>query len=212
MTSIELHTWRTPNGYKVSIMLEELGLPYSVHAVDISKNEQFDPNFLAISPNNKIPAILDPDGPGGKPLAVFETGAIMFYLAEKTGSPLFPTHGEARYKTMQWLMWQMGGFGPMLGQAHHFRRFAKEQIPYAIDRYTDETRRLYGVMDKQLGQSEYLAGDAYSIADIASYPWAARHEWQGIDLNDMPNVKRWYDQLGRRPAVQKGMTVPMPSS
>jgi len=132
MTSIELHTWRTPNGYKVSIMLEELGLPYSVHAVDISKNEQFDPNFLAISPNNKIPAILDPDGPGGKPLAVFETGAIMFYLAEKTGSPLFPAHGEARYKTMQWLMWQMGGFGPMLGQAHHFRRFAKEQIPYAI--------------------------------------------------------------------------------
>jgi GST-like protein len=204
--TIELYTWSTPNGRKISIALEELGLAYRVHPINISKDEQFAPAFLKISPNNKIPAIVDPQGPDGEALALFESGAILIYLAEKTGR-LLPAAARARYEALQWLMWQMGGFGPMLGQAHHFRRFAKEQIPYAIDRYSNEARRLYGVLDNRLGQADFVAGD-YGIADIAIFPWAARHEWQGIALEEFPNVKRWYDAIAARPAVQKGMAVP----
>ncbi|HZY22769.1 MAG: glutathione S-transferase family protein [Microvirga sp.] len=203
---IELHTWSTPNGRKVSIMLEELGLPYSVHPVNIGKDEQFRPEFLAISPNNKIPAIVDPDGPGGKRFALFESGAILIYLGEKT-ERLIPTDPATRYAALQWLMFQMGGLGPMLGQTHHFLRAAPEPVPYAIKRYKDETRRLYGVLDKRLAEAEHLAGE-YSIADVASYPWVARHEWHQIELGDFPNVKRWYDAIGARPAVQRGMKVP----
>lgn len=205
--SIALYTWSTPNGYKVSIALEELGLPYTVHPINITQDEQFDPAFLKISPNNKIPAIVDPEGPGGKPLALFESGAILLYLAEKTGR-LMPSEPRAHWTAMQWLMWQMGGFGPMLGQAHHFLRFAKEDVPYAKQRYAGETRRLYGVLDKRLGEAEWLAGADYSMADIATFPWAGRHEWQQIDLADFPNVKRWFDAMAARPAVQRGRVVP----
>ena len=204
---IDLYTWKTPNGRKVSIMLEELALPYETHTVNIGQDEQFAPDFLAISPNNKIPAIVDPEGPDGAPISLFETGAILLYLAEKSGR-FMPQEARARQLANQWLMWQMGGFGPMLGQAHHFRRFAKEQVPYAIERYTNETRRLYGVLDRRLGEADYLAGEDYSVADIATYPWAARHEWHGMDLADFPNVKRWYDAIGARPAVERGMAVP----
>jgi len=204
--TIELYTWSTPNGRKISIALEELGLAYSVHPINITKDEQFAPDYLKISPKNKIPAIDDPQGPDGKPISVFESGAILIYLAEKTGKML-PQEVRARYTALQWLMWQMGGFGPMAGQAHHFRRFAKEQIPYAIDRYSNETRRLYGVLDKRLDEADYVAGD-YSIADIAIFPWAARHEWQGVALEEFPAVKRWYDALAARPAVVKGMAIP----
>jgi GSH-dependent disulfide-bond oxidoreductase len=203
---IDLYTWSTPNGRKVSIMLEEVGLPYRVHAVNIGKDEQFRPEFLAISPNNKIPAIVDEEGPGGKRLSLFESGAILIYLGEKTGR-LIPKDPATRFAALQWLMFQMGGLGPMLGQTHHFLRQAKEEVPYAINRYKTETRRLYGVLDKRLGEAEYLAGE-YSIGDVASYPWVARHEWHQIELADFPNVKRWYDALGARPAVQKGMQVP----
>ena len=204
--TIELYTWSTPNGRKISIALEELGLDYSVHPINIGKGEQHAPDFLKISPNNKIPAIVDPEGPDGAPISLFESGAILMYLADKTGK-LMPEVPRARYEALQWLMWQMGNYGPMLGQAHHFRRFAKEKIPYAIDRYTNETRRLYGVLDKRLKEVEYVAGD-YSIADIATFPWAARHEWHGIALEDFANVKRWYDAIAARPAVAKGMAVP----
>ncbi len=204
---IDLYTWTTPNGRKVSIMLEELGLDYRVHPINIGKGEQFAPDFLKISPNNRIPAIVDSDGPGGKPLALFESGAILIYLADKTGR-FYPTEPVARYTVLQWLMWQMGGFGPMLGQAHHFRRAAPEPIPYAIDRYTNEAKRLYGVIDGRLGEAEYLGGDEYTIADIITYPWTARHEWHAVDLAEFPSVKRWYDQVGARPAVQRGMAVP----
>ena len=204
--TIDFYTWSTPNGRKVSIALEELGLDYAAHPVNITKDEQFAPDFLKISPNNKIPAIVDPQGPDGEPISVFETGAILLYLAEKTGQ-LVPDDPCDRNAVMQWLMWQMGGFGPMLGQAHHFRRFAPEQIPYAINRYSNEAGRLYGVLDKRLEEVEYLAGD-YSVADIATFPWAARHEWQGIVLDDFPQVKRWYDAIAARPAVEKGMAVP----
>ncbi len=205
--TLDLYTWTTPNGRKLSIALEELELPYRVHPINIGKGEQHTPEFLAISPNNKIPALVDPEGPGGEPIALFESGAILLYLAEKTGR-LMPTEPVARLAALQWLMWQMGGFGPMLGQAHHFRRFAQEKIPYAIDRYTSETRRLYGVLDKRLAEAEFLAGEEYSMADIATFPWAARHEWHGIELADFPQVKRWYDQLAARPAVERGMAVP----
>ncbi len=204
--TIELYTWSTPNGRKVSIALEEMDLGYNTHPIDITKDEQFDADFLKISPNNKIPAIVDPEGPDGAPFALFETGAILIYLAEKTGRFL-PQDAKTRHLCMQWLMWQMGGFGPMLGQAHHFRRFAPEQIPYAVERYTKETARLYRVLDGRLGAAAYLAGD-YTIADMATYPWAARHEWQGIVLEDYPNVKRWYDELAARPGVARGMAVP----
>ncbi len=204
--TIELYTWSTPNGRKVSIALEEMDLGYNTHPINITKDEQFDPDFLKISPNNKIPAIVDPEGPDGAPFTLFETGAILIYLAEKTGRFL-PQDAKTRYVCLQWLMWQMGGFGPMLGQAHHFRRFAPEQIPYAVERYTKETARLYRVLDGRLGEAAYLAGD-YTIADMATYPWAARHEWQGIALEDYPNVKRWYDEIAARPGVARGMAVP----
>jgi GST-like protein len=204
---IDLYTWTTPNGRKVSIMLEELGLAYRVHKIDISKGDQFTPAFVAINPNSKIPAITDEEGPDGKPFTLFESGAILIYLAEKAGK-LLPKDARGRYATLQWLMFQMGGVGPMFGQCHHFRRAAPEPIPYAIDRYTNETNRLYGVMDKRLGETPYLSGDAYTIADIATYPWVARHEWQTVDLAQYPNVKRWFDGIGARPAVARGMAVP----
>ncbi|HVI49642.1 MAG TPA: glutathione S-transferase N-terminal domain-containing protein [Candidatus Sulfotelmatobacter sp.] len=204
---IDLYTWGTPNGRKISVLLEELGQPYRVIPVDITKNEQFRPEFLAVSPNNKIPAITDPDGPGGQPLHLFESGAILVYLAEKHGRFL-PKEGRGRAHTLQWLMWQMGGFGPMLGQAHHFRRFAPEQVPYAINRFTKETERLYGVLETQLGQTDYVAGE-YSIADMAIYPWTQRHDWQGIDLSLYPNIERWRTKLAARPAVVKGMSIPV---
>ena len=205
---IDLYTWGTPNGRKVSVMLEEVGLPYRVHAIDIGKGEQFAPDFLAISPNNKIPAMVDDDGPGGKPLSMFESGAMLLYLARKTGRFL-PADEVGHFQVMQWLMFQMGGVGPMFGQAHHFRRFAKEDVPYARDRYTEETRRLYGVMDGRLGRSAYLANDDYSIADIATFPWVARYEWHGIEFEaDYPHVWRWYRTIEARPAVKRGFAVP----
>ena len=204
---IDLYSWGTPNGRKISVALEELGLKYQVFPINISKDEQFAPDFLKISPNNKIPAIVDHEPPwGGGPYSLFESGAILVYLADKTGK-LIPPGPKGRYDCLQWLMFQMGGLGPMLGQAHHFRRFAPEQLPYAIKRYTDECARLYRVMDKRLGEAAYLAGD-YSIADIASYPWITRHEWQGQSLADYPNLKRWYDAIAARPAVKRGFEVP----
>jgi GST-like protein len=203
---IELYTWPTPNGHKVHIMLEETGLSYNIHPIDISAGDQFDPEFLKISPNNKMPAIVDPEGPGGEPISLFESGAILIYLAEKTGRFL-PEEPRARYETLQWLMWQMGGLGPMLGQTHHFRQYAPEQIPYAVDRYTNEARRLYNVADRRLGETRFLAGDDYTIADIASFPWTRSHERQGIDLKDHPNVERWFDEIAARPAVERGVKV-----
>jgi GST-like protein len=203
---IDIYTWTTPNGRKVSIMLEETGLPYRVHAIDISKGDQFKPEFVAINPNSKIPAIVDADGPDGKPISVFESGAILIWLAEKTGQLLSPDK-RRRSEALQWLMFQMGGVGPIFGQAHHFRKFAPEPVPYAIERYTKEAQRLYGVLDRRLGEAAYLAGD-YSIADMATYPWVARHEWQGVSLDNHPNVKRWFEAIGARPAVQRGMAVP----
>ena len=204
---IDLYTWSTPNGRKISIMLEELGLDYRVFPIDITKGDQFAPDFLAISPNNKIPAIVDHQAPDGERLALFESGAILIYLAETYGRFL-PQGLRPRLEALQWLMFQMGGVGPMFGQAHHFRRFAPEKLPYAIDRYTGETRRLYGVMDKRLADHAFLAGEEYGIADIATYPWAARHEWQGVALSEFANVERWYDVIGSRPAVRKGYAVP----
>ena len=204
---ITLHTWGTPNGRKVSIALEELDLAYEVKTVDITKGEQFAPEFLAISPNNKIPAIVDSVGPDGQPIALFESGAILIYLAEKTGR-LLPTHPRARLDVLQWLMMQMGSIGPMMGQTHHFLRFAPEPVPYAKKRYTDETLRLYGVLERQLERHEWLAADAYTIADIATFPWIARHEWQHVDLAKFPAVKRWFDAIAARPAVDRGMRVP----
>jgi GST-like protein len=202
---IDLYFWHTSNGRKISIMLEELGLPYKVHSINIGKGDQFTPDYVAINPNSKIPAIVDPEGPDGKPITLFESGAILIYLADKTGRFL-PTAPRARYETLQWLMFQMGGVGPMFGQAHHFRRSASEQVPYGIERYTKETRRLYGVMNKRLADVAYLSTD-YSIADIATFPWCARYEWQGVDLGEFPNVKRWYDAIAARPAVARGMAV-----
>jgi GST-like protein len=202
---IDLYTWPTPNGHKIHIALEELSLPYAVHAVDIGEGDQFKPEFLKISPNNRIPAIVDQDGPKGKPLALFESGAILIYLAEKTGKLLAPK-GNARYAALQWLMFQMASIGPMLGQAHHFRTYAPEKIPYAIERYTNEAKRLYGVLDRRLGEAEYLAGD-YGIADIATYPWLRYWERQGVVLSDYPNVQRWFQAIEARPAVQRGVQV-----
>jgi len=203
---IDLYTWTTPNGRKVSIMLEELGLPYRVHPIDIGKGDQFKPEYVAINPNSKIPAMVDPDGPEGTPLRMMESGAILIYLAEKTGRFL-PQAGSARYAVLEWLMFQMGGVGPIFGQVHHFLRAAKEPVPYAIERYGKETRRLYGVLNARLAQAEYLAGE-YSIADIATYPWVARYEWHKTHLEDFPNVKRWFDAISARPAVERGMKVP----
>jgi GST-like protein len=203
---IEFYTWTTPNGRKVSIMLEETGLPYRVHPIDISKGDQFTPEFVAINPNSKIPAIVDDEGPDGNPVAIFESGAILIWLAEKSGK-LLPAEKRGRIVALEWLMFQMAGVGPMFGQAHHFRRFAPEPVPYAIERYTTETARLYGVLERRLEEVPYLAGD-YSIADIATFPWVARHEWQGVAIDDYPSVKRWFAEIGARPAVQRGMLVP----
>jgi GST-like protein len=202
---IDLYTWTTPNGRKVSIMLEELGLPYRVHAVNIGQGDQFKPEYLRINPNGKIPSIVDPDGPDSKPIAMMESGAILIYLARKTGK-LLPA-GRKEYETLQWLMFQMGGVGPMFGQVHHFLRAAKEQVPYAIERYSKETKRLYGVLNERLKANDYLSGE-YSIADVATYPWVARYEWHKTDLDDFPAVKRWFDTISARPAVKKGMAVP----
>ncbi|MEY3252272.1 MAG: hypothetical protein RL227_1245 [Pseudomonadota bacterium] len=203
---IEVYSWPTPNGHKVHIMLEECGLPYRVHPVDIGTGAQFAPEFLAISPNNKIPAITDADGPDGAPISLFESGAILLYLAGKTGRFL-PAGTAARYEALQWLMFQMGGVGPMLGQAHHFRIYAPEKIPYAVDRYTNEAKRLYGVMNKRLAQSKYLGGAEYGVADMAVYPWLRSWKNQGIDWNDHPHLRGWFDEIGARPAVQRGCEV-----
>jgi GST-like protein len=203
---IDVYSWATPNGHKVHIMLEECGLPYRAHPVNIGTGEQFEPEFLAISPNNKIPAITDPDGPDGEPISLFESGAILLYLAGKTGKFL-PDSVRGRYEVLQWLMFQMGGVGPMLGQAHHFRLYAPEKLPYAIDRYTNEAKRLYGVMDKRLAKSKYIAGPAYTIADIAIFPWLRSWKNQGIDWADYPHLKGWFDEIAARPAVQRGVEV-----
>ena len=203
---IDLYTWTTPNGRKVSIMLEEVGLPYKAIPINISQGDQFKPDYLKINPNGKIPSIVDPDGPGGKPYAMMESGAILVYLAGKAGK-LLPKSERGKYDALQWLMFQMGHVGPMFGQVHHFLRAAKEPVPYAIERYTKEKDRLYGVLDKRLGEHKYLAGE-YSIADIATYPWVARYEWHKTNLADFPNVKRWFDAISARPAVQRGMKVP----
>ena len=199
---IDLYTWTTPNGRKVSIALEEFGLPYTSHPVDIGKDEQFKPEFLKIAPNNRIPAIVDRDNN----LALMESGAILIYLADKIGK-LLAKDGEQRYRTIEWLMWQMGGVGPMLGQAHHFLRFNVGKAPYAEERYAKEAQRLYGVLDRRLAGREFIV-DTYSIADIATWPWISRFEWQKIDLAQFPNVKRWYTAIAQRPAVQKGYKVP----
>jgi GST-like protein len=203
---IELYSWATPNGHKVHIMLEECGLPYRVHAVDIGQGQQFEADFLAISPNNKIPAITDPDGPEGAPISLFESGAILLYLAGKTGRFL-PASTAGKYEVLQWLMFQMGGVGPMLGQAHHFRIYAPEKVPYAIDRYTNEAKRLYGVMNKRLAKSTYIGGPEYSIADMAIWPWLRSWKNQGIEWSDYPHLKGWYDEIGKRPAVQRAVEV-----
>jgi GST-like protein len=202
---IDLYTWPTPNGHKVHIMLEECALPYTVHAVDIQAGDQFSPEFLAISPNNRIPAIVDSGGPDGKPISVFESGAILIYLAEKTGK-LLPQDVRGRTQVLEWLMWQMGGVGPMFGQANHFRSYAPEPIPYAIDRYTKEVRRLYGVLDKRLADHEYLAGD-YSIADLITYPWTLLYKRYEVDMAEFPHARRWQEAIGARPAVERGMAV-----
>jgi len=199
---IELYTFTTPNGRKASIMLEEVGLPYNVHKIDISKGDQFTPEFVAINPNSKIPAIVDTD----TDMKVFESGAILMYLADKTGQFL-PTETKARYLVIEWLMFQMGGVGPMFGQYNHFYRFAPEKIPYGIERYKKETLRLYSVLDTQLAKSEYLAGE-YSIADIATFPWIASYSFMDLTLDDHPNLKRWFETINQRPAVQKGMAIP----
>ena len=202
---IQLYTWATPNGKKVSVMLEELELPYEVHPINIAKGDQLKPEYLAINPNNKIPAIIDSDGPDGKPLKLFESGAILMYLAEKTGKFL-PQEMAKRYEVIQWLMFQMGGVGPMFGQANYFYRL-EEKVPFAVERYYKEAIRLYKVLEQTLGQRDYLAGD-YSIADIATYPWVGRHDGHNVKLEEFPNVKRWFETISQRPAVKRGMAVP----
>jgi len=203
---IELWSWPTPNGQKVHVALEELGLPYEVVPVNIGTGDQFKPEFLAITPNHRIPAIVDPDGPDGKPLALFESGAILIYLGEKTGR-LIPADPRARFICLQWLMFQMGGVGPMFGQYNHFADYAPEKLPYAVERYTNEVKRLTRVLDKRLGEAEWLAGSEYSIADIASFPWVRHANGRAVDLADYPNVKRWLDAIAARPAVQRGLAV-----
>ena len=203
---IEVYSWPTPNGHKVHVMLEECGLPYRAIPVNIGTGEQFAPDFLAISPNNKVPAITDPDGPDGQPISLFESGAILLYLAGKTGRFL-PSGTRQRYEVLQWLMFQMGTVGPMLGQAHHFRIYAPEKLPYAVERYTNEAKRLYGVIDRRLAKSRYIGGAEYSIADIAVFPWLRSWKNQGIDLVDYPQLKGWFDEVAARPAVQRGVAV-----
>jgi GSH-dependent disulfide-bond oxidoreductase len=204
---IDLYTWGTPNGRKVSIMLEECGLPYTTHKVNIGQNEQFTPDFLRMNPNGKIPAIRDSEGPDGKPYMMMESGAILIYLAGKTGK-FMPKSTVGKYDVLQWLMFQMASVGPMFGQVHHFLRAAPERVEYAVNRYTKEKDRLYAVMNKRLGESKFLAGDTYTIADIATYPWVSRFDYHQTNLADHPNVKRWFDGIAARPAVQRGMAVP----
>jgi len=203
---IDVYSWATPNGHKVHIMLEECGLEYRVHPINIGAGDQFGEDFLRISPNNKIPAIVDSDGPDGEPISLFESGAILLYLASKTGKFL-PEDVRGKYDALQWLMFQMGGVGPMLGQAHHFRIYAPEKIEYAVNRYTNEAKRLYGVIDKQLSNHAWLAGDSYSIADIATFPWLRSWQNQGVELSHYPHLKRWFDEIAARPAVQRGVEV-----
>ena len=203
---IDLYTWPTPNGHKIHIMLEECKLPYRVHAVNIGTGDQFQPDFLKISPNNKIPAMVDSDGPEGRPISLFESGAMLIYLAAKTGK-FMPKGDRAKYEVLQWLMFQMGGVGPMLGQAHHFRIYAPEKIEYAVNRYTNEAKRLYGVMDKRLHTSPWIGGKSYSIADMAIFPWLRSWQNQGIDWVDYPHLKAWFDKIAARPAVQKAVQV-----
>ena len=202
---IEMHYWPTPNGHKITIFLEEAGIPYEVRYVNIGRGEQFEPSFLKIAPNNRMPAIVDPEGPGGEPISVFESGAILQYLGRKFGR-FYPADERQRTEVDQWLFWQMGGLGPMAGQAHHFRRYAPEQIQYGIDRYTNEVNRLYGVMNRRLADRDYLAGD-YSIADMAAFPWVRPYRNQGQDLEEFPNLKRWFEAIAVRPAVQKAVEV-----
>jgi GST-like protein len=203
---IDVYTWATPNGHKVHIMLEECGLEYKVHPINIGAGDQFGEAFLKFSPNNKIPAIVDSDGPDGQPISLFESGAILLYLAGKTGKFL-PEDVRGKYEALQWLMFQMGGVGPMLGQAHHFRIYAPEKIEYAVNRYTNEAKRLYGVIDKQLSQHAWLAGDSYSVADIATFPWLRSWQNQGVELDDYPHLKRWFNEIAERPAVKRGVEV-----
>jgi GST-like protein len=203
---IDVYSWPTPNGHKVHIMLEECGLPYKALPVNIGTGEQFGTEFLRISPNNKIPALVDPDGPDGKPISLFESGAILVYLAGKTGKFL-PKGEREKFEVLQWLMFQMGGVGPMLGQAHHFRLYAPEKLPYAIDRYSNEAKRLYGVIDRRLAESKWLGCTEYSIADIATFPWLRNWKGQGIELDDYPHLKRWFDTIAARPAVRRGVEV-----
>ncbi|WP_423821031.1 glutathione binding-like protein [Salinisphaera sp. SPP-AMP-43] len=203
---IDLYTWSTPNGHKVHIMLEEIGADYVVHPIHIGQGDQFDADFLKISPNNKIPAIVDQDGPNGKPYAVFESGAILMYLADKIDR-LLPKDPVKRYDAIQWLMFQMGSIGPMLGQAHHFNKYAPQAIEYAQKRYENEANRLYGVMDRRLGQTRFLAGNDYSIADIATWPWLRSATTQGVNIDDYPNVRRWFEQIGERDNVRAGLQV-----
>lgn len=207
---IDLYYWPTPNGWKISIFLEEANLPYTAKPIDISAGDQFEPDFLKISPNNKMPAIVDPEGPDGEPIKVFESGAILLYLAEKTGQ-FIPSDDRGRLRVIQWLMFQIGGAGPMLGQAHHFRQYAPEKIPYAIERYTKEASRLYSVLDKRLAEVSYVAGD-YSIADMAIFPWIVPYERQGQDLKDYPNLQKWFQTIQERPAVQRGLAVMKPAN
>ena len=203
---LDLFTWPTPNGHKIHIMLEECGLPYKVTPINIGAGDQFKPDFLKISPNNKMPALVDSDGPDGKPIALFESGAILIYLASKTGK-FMPTTTRGKYQVLQWLMFQMGGVGPMLGQNHHFRTYAPVKLPYAIDRYTNEAKRIYGVINTQLSSNPFIAGKSYSIADMAIYPWLRNWKAQGVELGDYPALKQWFEKLEKRPAVQRGCQV-----
>ena len=207
MTPIDLYTWKTSNGKKATIMMEECELEYKIHPIDISTDIQFSEDFVKVNPNSKIPAIVDPDGPNGRPFTVIESGAILMYLAEKTGLFL-PREMQRKYEVIQWVMFQMGGIGPIFGQVHHFKRAAKEKVPYAINRYFNECRRLYGVLDSRLAGREYIANDEVSIADFCTVPWVFRHDWQEIDLDEFKNVKRWYDNMMQRPALTRGMNLP----
>ena len=205
----DIYNWPTSNGRKINIAVEELEVEYKIHPIAIGKGDQFSAEFTELNPNQKIPAVIDQDGPDGKPYTMFESGAILMYLAEKHGK-LIPTDMTKRYEVIQWLMFQMAGVGPNLGQTHHFRRAAPEKVPYAIERFTNETRRLWGVMDKRLEDRDWLAADEFSIADIAVFPWAMRHEWQGISLDEFPNMKRWYEIVESRPGVKRGLAVQVP--
>ncbi len=205
----DLYNWPTSNGRKINIMVEEIGVEYKIHPIPIGKDAQFTPEFTALNPNQKIPAIVDQDGPGGKPYILFESGAILMYMGEKHGR-LFPQEMAKRYEVVQWLMFQMGGVGPIFGQTHHFRRAAPEKVPYGIERYTKETRRLWAVMDGRLADNEWLAASEFTIADIAVFPWTMRYEWQGISLDEFPNVKRWYEAIDDRPGVQRGLAAQAP--